>query len=543
MGAHRRLHDGDELPPAGRLDFMARVMHTLGSAEPRFESSVVAVARVDGTLQLDALRERVRAELLQFWPLRCVIDGARAGRPRWRELGEAEITSLVGSRLVTAKQLASESQLDPYVGGLFGEPWDWTLPLWRIELVSFGGEARQSALLVRFNHCIADGVAMLKMCLCLFDGGRANAVDPPRRRRAGAAAAPSDAAPHAAASHFDAALVGLPGLAQRLAAPPLALARRLWICASGLAYGLLMPALPADSPGHLKLTSCLGQPGLSARRVAATGRALPFADVHEVKSAFGCTVSDVLVACVAGAVRAYERELEQENGLAAGSARAGGGGPYALPSARAGGGGPRRVRALFPANLRADGADPLLSIGNDWTLLSVRLPVELGTAAARLREAIRRCDELKASPELSVMVALNRAGIALLPPQAFARTSLRTMDKFTVLLSSLAGPPTQLSVLGRAVPSLAFFASSMVSTCFDLLTYDGNVQLSLLADPSVLPRGPTPLLRAFEDELDALVRAARAPPAPPPFDGLAWRRLGALLLLAAASAAGLRAVR
>lgn len=117
------------------------------------------------------------------------------------------------------------------------------------------------------------------------------------------------------------------------------------------------------------------------------------------------------------------------------------------------------------------------------------------------------------------------------------------MDTFTVLLSSLAGPPTQLSVLGRAVPSLAFFASSMVSTCFDLLTYDGNVQLSLLADPSVLPRGPAPLLRAFEDELDALVRAARAPPAPPPFDGLAWRRLGALLLLAAASAAGLRAVR
>lgn len=184
MAAHRRLHDGDELPPAGRLDFMARVMHTLGSAEPRFESSVVAVARVDGTLQLDALRERVRAELLQFWPLRCVIDGARAGRPRWRELGEAEITLLVGSRLVTAKQLASESQLDPYVGSLFGEPWDWALPLWRIELVSFGGEeARQTVLLVRLNHCIADGVAMLKMCLCLFDGERRTRST----RRAGAA--------------------------------------------------------------------------------------------------------------------------------------------------------------------------------------------------------------------------------------------------------------------------------------------------------------------------------------------------------------------
>lgn len=411
---------------------------------------------------------------------------------------------------------------------------------------------------------------MLKMFLCLFDGGKANAIDPPRRRvvhgkpssSAQAASQPSaaaagrnssaagaGAAPHAAASHYDAALVGLPPLLRALATPPLALARRFWIAASGCAYGLLAPALPADAATALKLPSCAGTPGLSARRIAGTSKPIPFALVQEIKAKFGCTVNDVMVACVAGAVRRYELEQSAAGGVHPGQPGPAGPRqesgktkvPAAAPSASAAEQAAvarlRRVRCLLPANLRKEGVDPLSAIGNEWTLLSVSLPADKGTPEARLRESIRRCNELKESPELALMLLTNKVGVSVLPPRAFAETTFQTMDKFTVLLSNVAGPPKRVSLLGCAVPHLSFFATSLVSTCFDLLTYDNKLQLTVLADPSVLPRGAAPLLRAFEEEVDALLGAARAPPKPPPFDSLAWRRLAVMVVGVAATAA------
>ncbi|KAJ1635493.1 hypothetical protein T492DRAFT_836039 [Pavlovales sp. CCMP2436] len=293
---------------------------------------VVAIARCDGTPKLEALRARVAAELLQFWPFRCVLDGGGkiGGQPpRWRELLEVDVSSLV-----SARTLPREADLDAYIGDSFALAWDWALPLWRVELLSFANAPRKSALLVRLNHCLADGVSMLKMFLSVFDGGRANAIDPPRRRRAERKAAPLACGP------LDGALSFLPAALVPLARPPLNLARRFWVFVDGLFYGALVPLLPADAPTPLKLPSCQGSPGLSARRVATTGAPIPFAKVQQVKDAFGCTVNDVLVSCVAGAVR--QHLLAQ---------------PGAKQSPAL-----RRIRALFPANLRREGVDPLADL-------------------------------------------------------------------------------------------------------------------------------------------------------------------------------------
>lgn len=367
---------------------------------------------------------------------------------------------------------------------------------------------------------------MLKMFLCLFDGGKANAVDPPRRRPTARAPASAGARDRTArrSSPLEPALACLPRVLRAPMAVPLGVARRFWIAVNGFAYAALLPALPGDSRTALKLPSCAGHPGLSGRRIAGTAARVPFEALHEVKEAFGCTVNDVLVACVAGAVRQYLIEATGEREAQASRAERG----------------PRLVRALLPANLRADGSDALRALGNEWTLLGVALPVEHATPDARLREAIRRCDELKLSPELAVTLALNKLGVTLLPARVFADTTFKTMDKFSVLLSNVAGPRAPVTLLGSAVPHLAFFATSLVSTCFDVLSYAGGVYFTVLADPAVLPRGAEPLLRAVTDELDALVHAARAPARPPPFDALAWRRLVALVAVAGVLACAIR---
>jgi hypothetical protein len=170
-------------------------------------------------------------------------------------------------------------------------------------------------------------------------------------------------------------------------------------------------------------------------------------------------------------------------------------------------------------------------------MCSVGLPVHLAEPAERLHETVKRCEELKVSPERAVLLAINKLGTKLLPPSVVAQTSFGVMDKHSVLLSNVAGPPQRIALLGRPVASIAFFATSLVSTCFDVISYDGTLQLSVLADPAVLPRGAAPLLRAFEDELDALVQAARAPRKPLPFDSLPWRRLIGLLAVVGTFAA------
>jgi hypothetical protein len=360
------------------------------------------------------------------------------------------------------------------------------------------------------------------MFLSVFDGGRDNAIDPPRRRKpvgggggGGGARAPKWQGP------LEGALAPLPQPLRPLAAPLLAFARSFWIALTGASYAAALPLLPADTAHALKLRSCAGPTGLAAKRVVGTGARIPFSDVREVKEAFGCTVNDVLVACVAGAVRAVQL------------ARAPSGGEAALA----------RVRALLPVSMRAEDVDPLASIGNEWTLLPVDLPARAADAESRLRQSILALDELKQSPELSVLHAVNKLGLAVLPRGVFAQTSFDTMDKFSVLLSNVAGPDRQLRFRGHAVDSLAFFATSLVGACFDVISYDGALQLAVLADPAVLgpDRSVAPLLAAFEAEMHALLAAARAPPrsrGDAAFDGRPWRRLAGFVAIVAGIAYG-----
>ena len=182
--------------------------------------------------------------------------------------------------------------------------WIPTRPLWQFHLIERyeGG----SALIVRIHHCIGDGIALISVMMSITDGGS----DPPR-----ASARATTATPTAATGSSDAVLKPLDrprgqgdaactasGVARsmELLAAPAAGARRIdrvarvpapRCCGDVAALALMAD----DSPTLLK-----GKPSGSKR--VAWGEPMPLDDVKAIGKALGCSINDVLLACVAGAI-------------------------------------------------------------------------------------------------------------------------------------------------------------------------------------------------------------------------------------------------
>jgi hypothetical protein len=127
--------------------------------------------------------------------------------------------------------------------------------------------------------------------------------------------------------------------------------------AAGLAF------MPTDSPTCLKGTTT------GIKRAAWTNR-LPLEEIKAVAHATGCSVNDVVLCCVAGALRSYLAVK---------------GDP--LDNIE--------VRVLVPVNMRPAGE--IGSLGSCFGLIAMLLPVSIDNPLERLYEVKRRMLELKAS--------------------------------------------------------------------------------------------------------------------------------------------------
>jgi diacylglycerol O-acyltransferase / wax synthase len=202
--------------------------------------------------------------------------------------------------------------LQARAGELAMRPLDPAHPLWQFELIEHyeGG----SALIARIHHCIADGIALISVMMSLVDGGTEPPKRSPQAPKPGLEAAEDwvadtlirpfgdiaaralDAAGGGAAKSLSMLLAPQQGLGETLD-QALEVARLGGQLASDLAALALMPD---DSPTRLK-----GQP-VGQKRVAWC-EPIPLAEVKAIGKALNCSVNDVLLSCVAGAIAGYLR--------------------------------------------------------------------------------------------------------------------------------------------------------------------------------------------------------------------------------------------
>jgi diacylglycerol O-acyltransferase len=434
---------------------------------PENPMTIVGLIILGRRLARPALRSLIAERLLAFDRFRCepVTDALGA---TW-----AESTSFnLDDHLLSAAlpNPGGQQELQAFAGELSGTPLPAGRPLWTFHLIERYG--RGSAIVVRIHHCYGDGVALMQVLLSLADPAPGAAT--PRRE-----AEPTPNVPAAG-------MLGLPAWSDLAAlveggvhyalhpGEASAMGREALTVGAELAR---IAAMSDDPPTALK------RPLSGTRRVAWT-QALSLAEVRAIARVLGCTVNDVLVSTLAGALGRYlASQGDAVEGLS--------------------------LRAAIPVNLRPS-ADPRQlaasrQLGNCFGLVFVELPVGVLHPLERLYSVHATMAALKASAQARATLGLLALAGAL--PAAVEEFALTLFSaKASLVASNLRGPDEELSLAGRPVTEVLFWVpqSGSIGTGVSMLTYRGRVQFGVTCDRALIAE-PERLVAQLAVEFERLV--------------------------------------
>jgi diacylglycerol O-acyltransferase len=451
-------------------------MHTMKVAVLEPAAGVdYGIARVKGDLA---------ARLHRLPPFRRRLVEVPLGlhHPVWIEDGAFDLDRHVKQRRAPAPGGARE--LDAVISEIASVPLDRRRPLWELWLVE-GLAGGRIAAVGKIHHAVADGVAVA--------GLLANVMDPSLEDLAVPGDAPPwspEATPWAGRLLRDALsdhlrqLGRLPRLAERTARNLARAARRRRAAA-------VVPPIPL---GHAPRASING--ALTAERAFASV-ALPLDAVKAVKSAFGVTLNDVLLALVAGALSGH---------LAARGER-----PL------------RPLVAEVPVATDAPGTRRLA--GNRLSNLFTSLCTDVADRAVRLRAIHDAAAAAKAVHE-ALGPEVYEAWMAYAPPRPFAwamrlysrwRLADRHAPPVNVIVSCVPGPRVPLRWPGGRLEAIYSVGPIIEGAGLNVTawSYVDRLCIGVLACPRLLPN-PDDVAARLEAELAALATlASDRRPAPP----------------------------
>jgi diacylglycerol O-acyltransferase / wax synthase len=465
---------------SGMLGISGERMTKVDTAWLRMDSPsnlmmIVGVWTLKPGIGYQDLCQRVEERLLKYsrFRQRVVEDAAGA---TWVEDAQFDIERhVVREKLPRHAKGQEQSALQARVGELAMEPLDPKRPLWQMHLVEDyqGG----SALLVRIHHCIADGIALISVTMSLVDGG----APPPERRKKQSAAGAEDWIADTLIKPFTDMTVKALGAAGEGAARSLGMLRDPQKGIAGsldlakLAYQVVSDAaslalMPDDSKTRLK-----GKPG-RAKRVAWC-EPIPLDEVRAVSKALNCSINDVLLSCVAGAIGEYLRALGDDvTG--------------------------QEIRAMIPVNLRP--MDQAYKLGNRFGLVPLVLPIGMDNPIERVYEVRRRMNALKGSTQPLLAFGLLAVAGLLIKPAQEAMLSLFG-KKTTAVMTNVPGPREKLKFLGSTLEQSMFWVpqSGDIGLGVSILSYGGGVQFGVITDTTLCPE-PQKIIDEFEPEFAKL---------------------------------------
>jgi diacylglycerol O-acyltransferase len=418
---------------------------------------------------------RIEERLLKYarFRQRVVEDAAGA---TWVEDADFDIGKhVLREKLPRHPKGGEQAALQARVGELAMQPLDHKRPLWQFHLVEDyqGG----SALLVRIHHCIADGIALISVTMSLVDGG----LPPPERRRKNAPAGAEDWIADTLIKPFTDMTVKALGAAGDGVANSLGMLRDPQKGMAGsldlakLAYQVVTDAaalamMPDDSKTRLK-----GKPA-GAKRVAWC-EPIPLDEVKAVGKALNCSINDVLLSCVAGAIGEYLRSLGDDvQG--------------------------QEIRAMIPVNLRP--MDQAYKLGNRFGLVPLVLPIGMENPIERVYEVRRRMNALKGSTQPLLAFGLLAVAGLLIKPAQEAMLSLFG-KKTTAVMTNVPGPRDKLKLLGATLEQSMFWVpqSGDIGLGVSILSYGGGVQFGVITDTTLCPE-PQKIIDEFVPEFARL---------------------------------------
>ena len=452
--------------------------------QPSHPMMIVGLLVLDAGIERAALRELIERRFLAYPRFRCVPVNGRIAAA-WEESAQFDLDDHVLSRALPLP--AGQQELQALVGELASTPFNPGRPPWTFHIVeNFDG---RSAIIVRIHHAYADGVALVQVLLSLADDeGKGSHPD-----ASTAHCVPASRAESSSGWLTERVFQTLQGganlteIAVHYALHPgeaSTLARQ----ALGMAGELAHLGLLADDPA-----TPLKQPMSGIRRSAWT-EGLPLQELRTMSHVLACTINDVLMSSLAGALGRY---LESRG--------------YPVQGVT--------IRAAVPVNLRGTG-NPQPTLGNRFGLVFVDLPIGIRHPLARLYTVRAGIQKLKDSPQALITLGLLSL-IGSLPATAADPMIALFSSKASVVASNLPGPPAPLHVAGAAVSQLLFWVPQAgdIGIGISMLSYGDRVQIGVIADRYLIPE-PAELVAQIGVEFERLVLlvllggAAVAPVAP-----------------------------
>ena len=441
---------------------------------------ILGVWVVKPSISYEAVCQRIEERLLQYPRFGQRVEPDAMGA-NWVTVQNFDIRRhVVIEKLPAGSKRREQQALQARLAELAVQPLDRAHPLWQFHLVENyqGG----SALMVRIHHCIADGIALIAVTQSMIDGG----TEPPKRRRnratpesAGDWIADTLIRPltDVAVKALDAAGQGAVNAMAMLIEPKKGVDKGLAGSAdlAKLAYQLVRDAaalalMPDDSPTRLK-----GTPG-NTKRVAWC-QPIPLDEVKAVGRALNCSVNDVLLSCVAGAIGQYLRSFG-DNTLG------------------------KEIRAMVPVNLRP--IEDAYKLGNRFGLAPVILPIGMENPIERVYETRLRMGQMKGSLQPLLAFGLLAVAGLLIKPAQDAMLSLFSR-KTTAVMTNVPGPSQKVRFCGSTLEQNLFWVpqSGTVGLGVSILSYGGGVQFGVITD-SVLCPDPQKIIDNFEPEFAKL---------------------------------------
>lgn len=336
----------------------------------------------------------------------------------------------------------SLSALRDAAAELFSERWDLGRPLWRFSLLTARSpeasptDSHAVALLFAMHHCLADGLGGLALLTELCE-----ATELPAGPRA-----PTHRAAH---------LKLRTSRWRRFAALPMATAKLLseWM------------SRPACSP--------LSGANSSQRTFHTTE--LPFAELRQIADTTSCSVNDVVLAVVSGAVRRYHEH-------------------YNVPV--------NHLRAIMPVSLRA--LNYSMALGNRLTAIGLRLPLTPADPLRRL-QAIRHYVERMKRSGAVLAYALGGKVNAHLPRKLQRKVAEFHARRTHFICTNMPGPKCPLKLAGAQLLGKFGLAALMRGhgSAFSFISYAGNMCVSIVTDPAIIAL-PQQLLQYLRESFDEL---------------------------------------
>ncbi|TNF28654.1 MAG: wax ester/triacylglycerol synthase family O-acyltransferase [Deltaproteobacteria bacterium] len=430
---------------------------------------ITALLWFDGPVPYDVVLGLVSERLVAVYPRfsrRIREAPLELGPPRWEDDPQFDVARHVVPGRLTAP--GGKAELESFCAEMMAVPLDRSRSPWQLHVIEGYDGGRATVLVVRIHHCVADGISLARVLLAMADdaGLDPHVVHVPQE-------------PHT----------------DRFHRPRLSPMRATWKLGETLWHeGVELSTHPARLLELARLgtdvaaaaTHLLGlspDPDTALRGPLGVQKRVAWSDpmpLPRIKAAckdLGCTLNDVLLAAIAGALRRY---LQQRGSLVA------------------------DVRAFVPVNLRPLDQPVPADLGNHFSLAVLPLPVGQETPAARLGALRREMDRIKQSQEPAVAFGiLNAVGLT---PTRVEQAVLRYFGtKGSAVMTNVPGPKAPIMLGGHKIAGFLFWVpmSAGVGLGVSIFSYAGQVTVGVASDAGLVP-DPEAIVAAYPDELAAL---------------------------------------